>query len=301
MCTPGVSTTLEPGFRNEFHIGLQQTFTKHVVFSGDYIWKYTHNAFDFSVLGNTPITFPIDWHNSKIPGFALRTDIPNVHGFSAFVVMSSVAARFFPPQVAGAGATVGQSGYPFRIDHDEKFNQTTHFQYTLPVKRSPWVGFNWRYDNGLTAASAPCYNTSDPNSECGNKSILIGGQPGVSLSGYTNDQEFEAGLACAGVKATPYRGFNQCLASQLTSSLLSIPGPGKEDDDRDPPRIKQRDVFDLSLGEDNLFGGKEKKWSLQLTAVNITNKQALYNYLSTFSGTHFLTPRALTGELGFHF
>ena len=44
--------------------------------SGEYIWKYTHNAFDFSVLGNTPITFPIDWHNSKIPGFALRAEVP---------------------------------------------------------------------------------------------------------------------------------------------------------------------------------------------------------------------------------
>ena len=70
-CTPGVSGTLQPGFRNEFHAGLQQAFGKRVVVSGEYIWKYTHNAFDFSVLGNTPITFPIDWHNSKIPGYAL--------------------------------------------------------------------------------------------------------------------------------------------------------------------------------------------------------------------------------------
>jgi hypothetical protein len=78
------------------------------------------------VLGNTPITFPIDWHNSKIPGYALRADIPQFHHFSAYLVASSVAARFYPPQVAGAGATVGQTGLPFRIDHDEKFNQTTH-------------------------------------------------------------------------------------------------------------------------------------------------------------------------------
>ena len=131
-CTPGVSGTLQPGFRNEFHAGLQQAFGKNLVFSGEYIWKYTHNAFDFSVLGNTPITFPIDWHNSKIPGFALHVDVPNFHNFSAYVVMSSVAARFFPPQSAGAGATVGQGGYPFRIDHDEKFNQTTHVQYQMP-------------------------------------------------------------------------------------------------------------------------------------------------------------------------
>ena len=131
LCTPGVSGTLEPGFRNEFHAGFQQAVGKNVVVSGEYIWKYTHNAFDFSILGNTPIFFPIDWHNSKIPGYALDAEIPNFHHFSAYLVTSSVAARFFPPQVAGAGATVGQTGLPFRIDHDEKFNETTHLQYTV--------------------------------------------------------------------------------------------------------------------------------------------------------------------------
>jgi hypothetical protein len=35
--------------------------------------------------------------------------------------------------------------------------------------------------------------------------------------------------------------------------------------------------------------------------INMTNKEALYNFLSTFSGTHFVSPRAVTGELGFHF
>ena len=132
-CSPGVQGTQEPGFRNEFHAGLQQAFGKYLVFSGDYIWKYTHNAFDFSVLGNTPITFPIDWHNSKIPGYALRIDVPNIHGLSAYTVMSSVAARFFPPQSAGAGATPGNGGYPFRIDHDELYNQTTHPGVILAV------------------------------------------------------------------------------------------------------------------------------------------------------------------------
>ncbi len=306
-CTPGVSGTLQPGFKNEFHAGLQQAFGKNFVISGDYIWKYTHNAFDFSVLGNTPITFPIDWHNSKIPGFALRADVPNFHHLSAFVVMSSVAARFFPPQVAGAGATVGQSGFPFRIDHDERFNQTTHLQYQLPVKGSPWVGFNWRFDSGLTAGAVPCYNITDPNSSCnpinGGPSIMINGQPGIDLSGLTPDQQFQAGLTCNGIKATPFVGIpgNQCLASQLTSKLVSIPAPGTENDDKNPPRIAQRSLFDVSLGEDNLFNGDKRKWSLRLTAVNITNKYALYNFLSTFSGTHYVSPRALTAEVGFHF
>ena len=300
-CTPGVSTTLQPGFRNEFHAGLQQAFGKNFVVSGDYIWKYTHNAFDFSILGNTPIFFPIDWHNSKIPGFDLRADVPNFHHISAFVVMSSVAARFFPQQTAGAGATVGQSGFPFRIDHDEKFNQTTHVQYSIPVARSPWVAFNWRYDSGLVAGSTPCYNVVGANTLCSGTSISIGGQPGVDLSGLTPDQQFQAGITCNGVHATPSSGFTQCLNSQYGSTLLSIPAPNTEDDDHNPPRVAPRSLFDASVGIDNLLNGDKHKWSLHLTAVNFTNKYALYNFLSTFSGTHYVTPRAMTAELGFHF
>src|ERR1700722_12119056 len=130
---PCVPANSPPGYRNEFHAGLQQAFGKYLVVDGEYIWKYTHNAYDFSVLGNTPITFPIVWQNSKIPGWLLRASVPNFHGLTALVVMSSVAARYFPPQVGGLGVTVGQSGSVFRIDHDEKYNETTHIQY------QPWL------------------------------------------------------------------------------------------------------------------------------------------------------------------
>jgi hypothetical protein len=306
LCSPGVSTTLQPGFRNEFHAGLQQAFGKHLTIGGEYIWKYTHNAFDFSVLGNTPITFPIDWHNAKIPGYAIRTEIPEWRGFSAFNTLSSVAARFFPPQTAGAGASVAVGSiYPFRIDHDEKFNQNTHVQYQVHGRHAPWMGFNWRYDSGLTAASVPCYNVNDPNSVCAGTSTTLNGQPAIDLSGYTADEESQAGLVCGGFKATPSAAIpnNVCLASQLTSNLVTIPGPGTEDDDKNPQRIAPRNLFDLSLGDDDLFGFHKdsQRISLRLTAVNFTNKYALYNYLSTFSGTHYVTPRALTAEIGYHF
>ncbi|MEI9969917.1 MAG: hypothetical protein WDM87_15315 [Terracidiphilus sp.] len=54
LCNVGASGTMDPGYRNEFHASLQQALGKNVVFSGEYIWKYTHNAFDFSVLGPSP-------------------------------------------------------------------------------------------------------------------------------------------------------------------------------------------------------------------------------------------------------
>jgi hypothetical protein len=68
-----------------------------------------------------------------------------------------------------------------------------------------------------------------------------------------------------------------------------------------PPRIAPRSLFDVSVGDDNLFRGDKRKWSLRLTAVNVTDKYALYNFLSTFSGTHYVTPRTITAEIGFHF
>jgi len=112
------------------------------------MWKYTHNAYDFSILGNTPITFPIEWHNSKIPGYMLRASVPSFHGFSAYFVASSVAARFFQPQVTGLGATpAGQGGTGvFRIDHDELFNQTT----TCNISRGN-AGRGWAPIGGMTA------------------------------------------------------------------------------------------------------------------------------------------------------
>ena len=306
-CSSGVSNAEQPGYRNEFHASLQQAVGKHIVVSGEYIWKYTHNAFDFSVLGNTPITFPIDWHNSKIPGYALHVDVPQFHNFSAYSVMSSVAARFFPPQVAGAGATVGQTGLPFRIDHDERFNQTTHGQYTLAHGKyfsGLWSGFNWRYDSGQVAGSAPCFNpiSNDPNSACGDTSTTLNGQPAVDLSGLTADEEFQSGLTCNGMKATPGNALPAvCAASQFGSTLINIPAPGTGNNDHNPARIASRNLFDASLGKDNLFHRDRYKVNLELTAVNLTNKDALYNFLSTFSGTHYVTPRAMTAKITLNF
>jgi hypothetical protein len=287
---PCVPANSPPGFRNEFHAGLQQAFGKYLVVDAEYLWKYTHNAYDFSVLGNTPITFPIDWHNSKIPGFAIRASMPDFHGFTALVVMSSVAARYFPPQVGGLGVTVGQSGSVFRIDHDEKFNSTMHLQYQ-PWKRGPWVGFNWRYDSGLVAGAVPDFPTA------------------LSFDG---DQQAAIGLFCAGPSGQRiFATFTSPLSNDPAScgpnptgtgaTRVKIPADGTENDDKNPPRIQPRHLFDVAVGHDNLFHGDRFRWSARVTVINVTNKEALYNFLSTFSGTHFVSPRSVTGELGFHF
>ena len=301
---PCVPEPLNPGFRNEFHAGLQQAFGKYFVIDGDYLWKYTHNGYDFSVLGSTPITFPIEWHNSKISGFGIRGNLPNFHGLTAFVVLSSVAARFFTPQIGGLGvvpipAGVASTFIPFRIDHDEVFNQTTHLQYQ-PWQRGPWLGFNWRYDSGLVAGAVPCFGVG-PQNTCP-QSTFLNGQPAIDLSSLTADQQFQAGLFCGTLRATPTTPLpSPCLASEFGSTLVQVPAPGTENDDKNPPRIAPRNLFDIAIGHDNLFHGDRFKWSAQVQVINLANQYALYNFLSTFSGTHYVTPRTISGQIGFHF
>jgi hypothetical protein len=304
-CTVPGLTPFNPGFRNEFHAGIQQAFGRYLVFSGEYIWKYTHNGYDFSILGNTPITFPVEWERAKIPGYAARVSVPNYHGFSALAVFSSVAARFFTPQIGGAGAvpSVALAGgsTPFRIDHDEKFNMTAHIQYQ-PWTRGPWLGFNWRYDSGLVAGQTPCFGGN-----CAQTTVDSTGAPAVAMTDsfgtpLTADQEFESGLFCGSQRATPTVALpNPCPVSLYGSTLLNVPKPNAENDDKNPPRIASRSLFDIAIGHDNIFHGDKYKVGLQLTAINITNKYALYNFLSTFSGTHYVTPRTLTAQISFRF
>jgi hypothetical protein len=299
--SPCVTTTpLSPGWRNEFHAGLQQAFGKYFVLDGEYIWKYTHKAYDFSILGDSPITFPIEWSSSKIPGFTVRGTMPNLHGLSAYVVLSHVSARFFEPQVSGIGATplcsLSTGCEVFRIDHDEVFNATTHMQYQ-PWQRGPWLGFNWHYDSGMVAGEVPCAGGNCANGPNGTDSM-------VDVSNLTPDQQFEGGLYCGSVYATPTTPISPtglCPASLYGSHLLKIPAAGTENDDHNPPRIAPRNLFDLAVGHDNLFHGDKYKWSARVSVVNLSNEYALYNFLSTFSGTHYVTPRTVTGTVGFHF
>jgi hypothetical protein len=126
----------------------------------------------------------------------------------------------------------------------------------------------------------------------------------VDVSGLTPDQQFEGGLYCGTVHATPTTPISPtglCPASMYGSTLVSIPAPGLENDDHNPPRIASRNLFDAALGQDNLLKSDKYKLSARLTVINLTDKEALYNFLSTFSGTHYVSPRTVTLTVGFHF
>src|SRR5712664_4199362 len=263
---------LKPGTRNQFNVGFQQSLGKRIVLDADYFNKRTTNAYDFNTLLNTPVTFPISWSMSKLDGVSLRVNLTNYKGFSAFMVAGHTRARFFPPESGGLFFNSDLPTGVFRIDHDQNFEQTTQAQYQFRhwKKVAPYVNFTWRYDSGLVAGSVPDF---------------------ASALGLTADQQAQIGLFCGSTFATPTQPILACTSANRGALRVRIPADGTENDDTNPPRITPRHLFDFSVGTDNLLGGEHKKLTLRFTGINIFNKVALYNFLSTFSGTHFVTPR----------
>jgi hypothetical protein len=78
---------LLPGRRNQFNAGLQQAVGEHFVIDVDYFNKRTTNGYDFNVLFNTSVVFPISWQRSKIDGVSSRINFTNYKGLSAFSVL----------------------------------------------------------------------------------------------------------------------------------------------------------------------------------------------------------------------
>jgi len=269
---------LKPASRSQYNAGFEQALGRYLVINGEYFWKYTDRDFDFDVVLNTPLAFPIQWKKSKIDGLGIRITVPNYHGFSAFSSIGHTRSRFFGPEVGGIisnDPSVNTSAV-FRIDHDQAFQQTTHFQYQY--HHGPWGGFTWHYESGLVAGAG----RSD-------------------LLGLTGDQQAQIKLTCGSVRATIDAPITSCDLNQLKSSVLNLPLDGQEDDDRNPNRIAPRTLFDASAGWDNILRRDRFKTDVSVTATNLTNKYALYNFLSTFSGTHFVAPRGITGKVSVNF
>lgn len=277
---------LKPASRSQYDTGFEQGFGKHLVVNGEYFWKYTDRDYDFDILLNTPLAFPIEWKKSKIDGFGVKVTVPETHGLSAYAVLGHTRSRFFGPEVGGIlfnnPNTSGSA--PFRIDHDQAFQQTTHLQYQ-PKPNTPWYGITWRYESGEVAGHAPVDDGRNP----------------TDLTYLTADQQSQLLLRCGGTQATLHAPLSSCPTGQLSSPLISLPKPGTQNDDRNPARVAPRTMFDMAAGWDNILHRDHLKTNLSVTAVNVTNQHALYNFLSTFSGTHFVSPRTVSAQISFNF
>ncbi len=269
---------IQPGRRNQYNTGVQQGIGKYLQVDADYFWKYTNNAYDFDTLFSTPLTFPISWKKSKIDGVGIRVSTTEIHGFQVFTTMGHTRARYFGPEVGGVIFNAAIDNSVFRIDHDQAFQQTTILRYQRP-NHGPWMNFTWRYDSGLVAGSVPDIATA--------------------LS-FTGAQQLAIGLRCGSQSPTLTTPITNCAGNAITSRLR-IPPAGTENDDTNPARVAPRHLFDVAVGTDNLLHGEHARVTLRFTVVNLTNSESLYNFLSTFSGTHFVEPRSYQAAVGMSF
>ncbi len=78
------------------------------------------------------------------------------------------------------------------------------------------------------------------------------------------------------------------------------PGLPLVDLSEDPLRVKSRFLLSASVGKE-LFKREHYSARLQFSALNLTNQDRLYNFLSVFSGTHYVPPRSIAARIEFEF
>jgi hypothetical protein len=269
---------LRPGVRDQYNTGFQQTIGKYVIVDASYFWKYTIAAYDFDALFNTPVAFPISWRKSKLDGVSGRVSTSNIKGFQAQWTMGHTRARFFGPETGGLLFNSPVDFSVFRIDHDEEYEQTVNLHYQKN-KNAPWFDFTWRYDSGQVAGNVPDL---------------------ASVLGLTGAQQLAIGFSCGGQQPGLYQPITTCTGP-YTTTRVNIPAAGTYNADTNPPRIAPRHLFDLSVGSDNLLHTEPVHMTARVSVYNLSNVAALYNFLSTFSGTHFVTPRRVEVSLGLTF
>jgi hypothetical protein len=269
------STPLRPGHRNQYSLGFQQSAGRFIQIDASYFWKFTKNAFDFDTLFDTPIAFPIEWRQSKLDGVSARVSTTNLHGFQAYMTLGHTRARFFGPENGGLVFNSPLDTGSFRIDHDQEYQQTTFLRWQHG-KDGLWATFTWRFDSGEVAGAVT--DLADA----------------LALTG---DGQAVIGFHCGSNYATLNNPITSC-GGAYGASRLNIPVAGTFNADTNPPRIAPRNLFDAGVGTDNLFHSEKVKTKLKFTVLNLTNDAALYNFLSTFSGTHWVNPRTYEVSLG---
>ena len=203
-------TRLVPGFRNEFHAGLQQAIGKFLVIDGEYIWKYTHSAYDFSVLGSSPDHLPDRMAQFQDSGFCRCGRRAGFHGFTALVVLSHVAARFFAPQSAGC-ASLGRRGF----SHRSRRGLRADLSSAGPAVQARAMGrLQLAFRQRIRSGSGALLRRQLPAVRARPTSAITMGRSVESP--LTADQEFEAGFTCNGVpRLRPCLCRSTCLASQF--------------------------------------------------------------------------------------
>ena len=215
-----------------------------------YFFKRTNNAYDFGVLFDTPIVFPISWDHSKIDGFTGEINLVEHHGFSAFIVMGHTSAIFSPPGNGGILIGAGDWRLPDRPRSEVQPDDQLQYIFAKPI--GAWAALNWRYDSGLVAGSVASIDDAlalDGRSAGGDR---------VLLRQYSRDP-----------RSADYRLSAPVAAPRACESRPK--GPRTMWTIR---RESPRDICSISVfGVDNLFHTDKAKVRVRFSVVNVDQQR----------------------------
>jgi len=193
-----------------------------------------------------------------------------------YATMGHANARFFGPENGGLIFNSNLAVGAYRQDHDQVYQQNVNLHYERK-KTGWWADFTWRYDSGLVVGKVN--NLADA----------------LAL---TADQQATIGLYCGGERASLSPRIATCDAPHYGADRIHILAAGSENPDHNPPRATSRHIFNLGVGSDNLFHTERLRTMIRFRVLNLSNQAALYNFLSPFSGTHWVGPRTYQVQLG---
>ena len=259
--------------------GLQQRFGSHVTVDADYYWKFTHSAFDFDTLFNTPITFSVAWKKSKIDGLALACKPLNTHGFTAYSVMGHVRSRFFTPQVGGPDLQQCTRRAGSSASITARSSNRPHIALPKPVRRGkyrPWIAAY-----GDTTAAWRC-RVRSRSTRTPSRSRQI--------------SKSQMGLRCGNQLRHPPQAFAPA-ARRVSITRVRIPALGTANDDRNPVRVSTPNPVRFLRGRRSVCS----KWrrftvGIRFSVLNVTNQRGALQLSINLQRHAFCTAANLSGR-----
>lgn len=148
--TISLQLPVQPSEGNYFEGGLTKAFFKKVKLDANYFYRRVNNYADDDQIDNTTISFPISFEKAIIYGAESKLEIPESHGFSAFLSYSyEVGSAWFPVTgglFLGDNAALPASGH-FPDSQDQRNTVRGRVRYQVVPRL--WIAGGIQYDSGL--------------------------------------------------------------------------------------------------------------------------------------------------------
>jgi hypothetical protein len=135
-----------------YEAGVSQELPAQLRLSAAYWWRSFRNIDDPNLLFSTTIIFPNSVARAHAQGLDARLDVPQRHGWSAYLSYSNSRITEIGPLNGGLFLTddfleIGPDTR-FTPDHDQRNVGSFAVSYTRPW-RSAWASFSGRYESGV--------------------------------------------------------------------------------------------------------------------------------------------------------